>query len=134
MLGVIMPEYPVTKGVRLDFLKPSQIVPVLILVGVFYNLGIWADKLVFWLLAETSETVIGPLRASLVYDLPIFLAYLSVIPGVAVFLLRVETNFSAAYEGFYTAVHGNAGAQEIEKPADEMVLSCLLYTSPSPRD
>ena len=29
MLGVVMPEYPVTKGVRLDFLKPSQIVPVL---------------------------------------------------------------------------------------------------------
>ena len=123
MLGVVMPEYPVTKGVRLDFLKPSQIFPILILVGVFYNLGIWADKLVFWLLAETSETVIGPLRASLVYDLPIFLAYLSVIPGVAVFLLRVETDFSAAYEGFYTAVHGNAGAQEIEKLADEMVLT-----------
>ena len=123
MLGVIMPEYPVTKGVRLDFLRPSQIFPILILIGVFYNLGIWADKLIFWSIAETSGAVIGQLRASLVYDLPIFLAYLSIIPGLVVFLLRVETDFLAAYEGFFTAIHGNAGVQEIEKLADEMVLT-----------
>ena len=123
MLGVVMPEYPMTKGVRLDFLKPSQIFSILILIGVFYNLGIWADKLIFWFIAETSETVIGPLRASLVYDLPIYLAYLSIIPGMVVFLLRVETDFSAAYQGFLTAVHGNAGVQEIEKLADVMTLT-----------
>jgi len=45
MLGVVIPEYPVTKGVRMDFLKRSQIFPILIFVGLFYNLGIWADKL-----------------------------------------------------------------------------------------
>ena len=123
MLGVVMPEYPVTKGVRMDFLKRGQIFPILIFVGFFYNLGIWADKLIFWLVPETSEAVIGPLRASLIYDLPIFLAYLSIIPGMAVFLLRIETDFAEAYEGFFTAVRGNAGLQEIEKLGNEMVLA-----------
>lgn len=123
ILGIVMPEYPVTKGVRLDFLKRSQITPALVFIGVCYNLGFWVDKLIFWLVPETSETVIEPLRASLIYDLPIFLAYISVIPGMAVFLLRVETDFTAAYESFSTAISGNASAREIEKLGNEMVLT-----------
>lgn len=63
------------------------------LTGLFYNLGIWVDKFIFWLHPVTGSTVIGPLRASLVYDLPVFLAYLAIIPGMAVFLVRMETDF-----------------------------------------
>ena len=64
--------------------------------GLLYNLGIWIDKLIFWFTPSTSEPVLGPLRASIIYDLPIFLAYLSIVPGMAVFLVRVETDFAEA--------------------------------------
>lgn len=123
MLGIIIPEYPVRETVRLDFLRRKQIYPVLIFVGLFYNLGIWIDKLIFWLTPATSELVIGPLRASLIYDLPIFLAYLSIIPGMAVFLLRIETDFAEAYDGFFAAVRGNASLQEIESLGNAMILA-----------
>lgn len=123
MLGVVIPEYPVKETVRMDFLKIQQIFPVLIFIGFFYNLGIWIDKILFWLTPGTSEAVIGPLRTSLIYDLPIFLAYLSIIPGMAVFLLRIETDFAEAYEGFFNAVRGNASLQEIEKLGNEMVMA-----------
>jgi len=121
MLAVIIPEYPVIEAVRTDFLKRKQIFPVLIFIGFFYNLGIWADKLIFWLYEPTSEAIIGPLRSSMIYDLPIFLAYLSIIPGMAVFLLRIETDFAEAYEGFFNAVRGNASLQEIEILGNAMV-------------
>ena len=107
----------------MDFLKRKQIFPVLIFVGLFYNLGIWIDKFMFWTYPGTSEAVIGPLRASLIYDLPIFLAYLSIIPGMAVFLLRIETDFAEAYEGFFNAVRGNASLQQIETLGNEMILA-----------
>jgi len=123
MLAVIIPEYPVVEGVRYDFLKRKQIFPVLIFIGFFYNLGIWADKLIFWLYPATSEAIIGPLRSSVIYDLPIFLAYLSIIPGMAVFLLRIETDFAEAYEGFFNAVRGNATLQEIETLGNAMVVA-----------
>ncbi len=123
MLAVIIPEYPVKDTVRMDFLQRKQIFPVLIFVGIFYNLGIWIDKLIFWLYPGTSEAVIGPLRASLIYDLPIFMAYLSIIPGMAVFLLRIETDFAEAYDGFFNAVRGNASLQEIETLGNEMILA-----------
>ncbi len=123
MVGAIVPEYPVVGGVRFDFLSLPKIHPTLIWVGFFYNLGIWADKIIFWLHPDTSEYVIGPLRTSLIYDLPIFLAYLSIIPGMAVFLLTIETEFAEAYEGFFAAVRGNASLVEIEKLGNTMVVA-----------
>ncbi|MBX2880258.1 MAG: exopolysaccharide Pel transporter PelG [Granulosicoccus sp.] len=123
MLGVVLPEYPVTKGLSREFLQRKHIFPVLIAIGFCYNLGIWMDKLIFWLTPATSEAVIGPLRSSVIYDLPIFLAYLSIIPGMAVFLLRIETDFAQAYEGFFKAVRGNATLYEIEMLGNEMVWS-----------
>ncbi|MBX2838482.1 MAG: exopolysaccharide Pel transporter PelG [Gammaproteobacteria bacterium] len=123
MLGVVIPEYPVNEVLRKDFMQRTQIFPVLIAVGFFYNAGIWVDKLIFWLYPGTSEAVIGPLRASVIYDLPIFLAYLSIIPGMAVFLLRIETDFAEAYEGFFAAVRGNASLQEIEILGNQMVIA-----------
>lgn len=121
MVGVVLPEYPVKAQLRFDFLKRQLIFPSLIAIGFLYNFGIWIDKLLFWLTPGTSEAVIGPLRASIIYDLPIFLAYLSIIPGMAVFLLRIETDFAEAYEGFFEAVRGNASLQEIELMGNQMV-------------
>ena len=121
MVGVVLPEYPVTLTVRFDFLQRRLIFPSLIAIGFFYNLGIWVDKILFWLNPGTSEAMVGPLRTSLIYDLPIFLAYLSIIPGMAVFLLRIETDFAEAYDGFFEAVRGNATLQEIELLGNRMV-------------
>ena len=123
MLGVVIPDYPVKETVRMDFLIRRQIFPSLIFIGFFYNFGIWVDKFIFWLNPATSEAIIGPLRTSVIYDLPIFLAYLSIIPGMAVFLIRIETDFAEAYDGFFAAVRGNASLQEIERLGNEMVLA-----------
>lgn len=123
MLGVVVPEYPVRGGVRFDFLERRNVFPSLILVGFLYNAGIWVDKLIFWSAPATSEAVVGPLRTSLIYDLPIFLAYLGIIPGMAVFLLRIETDFAEAYERFFGAVRGGASLPEIERQGDAMIVA-----------
>ena len=123
MIGVVLPEYPFYGQLRFEFLRPRQIFPSLIAIGFLYNSGMWIDKLLFWMSPATSEAVIGPLRASLIYDLPIFLAYLSIIPGMAVFLLRIETDFAESYDGFFNAVRGNASLQEIEQQGNRMVVA-----------
>lgn len=121
MVAVVLPEYPFNGQLRYDFLRPRLVFPSLIAIGFLYNFGIWVDKLLFWITPGTSEAIIGPLRSSLIYDLPIFLAYLSIIPGMAVFLLRIETDFAESYEGFFSAVRGNASLQEIEQLGNRMV-------------
>jgi uncharacterized membrane protein len=65
--------------------------------------------------------VIGPLRASIIYDIPVFLAYLAIIPGMAVFLMRIETDFVEYYDAFYKAVREGASLQHIERMHNAMV-------------
>ncbi len=87
----------------------------LALTGFFYNLGVWVDKFVFWANPLVSDPVIGPLRASIIYDIPIFLAYLSIVPGMAVFLVRVETDFAESYDAFYHAVRSGDSLVNIQR-------------------
>ena len=123
MLGAVLPAHPTALAPRADFLGRGAVFPSLALTGLFYNLGIWIDKLLFWSAPATSEAVVGPLRSSLIYDLPIFLAYLAVIPGMAVFLLRIETDFAEAHARFFASVRGGAGFEEIRARGDEMVVA-----------
>jgi polysaccharide biosynthesis protein PelG len=115
MLAAIVRDHPRSRTlVSFDFLRPKQSFYSLMFTGFFYNLGIWVDKLMFWFNPVTSEQVIGPLRASVIYDLPIFLAYLSIIPGMAVFLVRIETDFAEHYDLFYNAVREGDTLPHIE--------------------
>ena len=97
--------------------------PSLMAIGLLYNLGIWADKFMFWYFPPTSQAIIGGLRASLIYDMPVFLSYLSIIPGMAVFLVRIETDFVEFYDKFYDAVRSGGSLEYIESMRDEMVYS-----------
>lgn len=121
-LALVVREY-VDFGIAFDFLDRQRIVPILAFTGLFYNVGVWADKALFWANAPTSHAVLGPLRASEVYDQPLFLAYLSMVPGMAVFFLRMETDFAEHYEAFYRAIREGESLREIEKLRDAMTRS-----------
>ncbi len=108
---------------RFEFLRPELAYPTLMAIGFLYNLAVWADKFMFWYFPPTSEPIIGHFRASLIYDLPVFLSYLSIIPGMAVFLVRIETDFVEYYNKFYDAVRGGGSLEFIESMRDEMVYS-----------
>ncbi|HET7061687.1 MAG TPA: exopolysaccharide Pel transporter PelG [Nitrosospira sp.] len=123
LLVVIFRSYSSNKFIAFDFLRRSQIFPSLALTGLVYNVAIWADKFIFWFNPQTSVMVIPPLRASQIYDLPIFLAYLSIIPGMAVFLLRMETDFAEQYKNFYAAVNGGGSLKLIMEMYEEMLLT-----------
>lgn len=121
LLVVVFKNYSSDKLFAFDFLRRSQIFPSLVITGLLYNLAIWADKFIFWFNPQTSVDIISPLRGSELYDLPIFLAYLSIIPGMAVFLLRMETDFVEQYTKFYDAINKGATYQRILQIYNEML-------------
>ncbi|HIO91412.1 MAG TPA: histidine kinase [Leucothrix mucor] len=123
LLTMIFQEFDADRLFRFDFLKSKNIYLILIPIGLFFNLGVWIDKWIFWFVPSTSDSVNDVLRASIIYDLPIFLAYLSIIPGMASFLLRVETDFVGTYKSYYEAVNGAATLNEIKNKRSKMTLS-----------
>jgi uncharacterized membrane protein len=123
MLALVVARYPSDRLLSFDFLDRRRAYLSLSVTGLLYNVGIWIDKLIFWFTPSTSEPVLGPLRASIIYDLPIFLAYLSILPGMAVFLVRVETDFAEEYHGFFDAVRGGETLGEIRRRRDRLALA-----------
>lgn len=120
-LALVARRYPAERLVAFDFLTRKRACYGLVTTGVCYNAGIWVDKFLFWFHPYTSEPVIGPLRASLLYDLPMFLAYLSIVPGMAVFLVRIETDFAECHARFYESVRSGAPLAELERLKSGMV-------------
>ncbi|KLV05385.1 histidine kinase [Photobacterium aquae] len=120
----IIRDFPAERLVSFEFLNFKKTFFSLILCGVLYNLGVWLDKFVFWFRDETSHQVVDVFRASYIYDLPIFIAYLAIVPGMAVFMLRMETDFADACLKFYDAVREGATLESIFLLKDKMVLAC----------
>ena len=123
MVFIILRSFPAERLIAFDCFRPGAMYPTLMAVGLLFNFAIWADKIVFWLAADTGQPVIGPLRASVIYDMPVFLAYLGIIPGMAVFLVRFETDFVEWYDRFYNAVREGGSLEEIAHMRDEMVFA-----------
>ncbi len=121
MLGILMREFPAESLLSFDFLDKTRVYYSLTAISISYNLGVWADKFVFWFNPVTSVAVIGPLRSSLIYDPPIFLAYLSIIPGMAVFLLRMEADFVDRCEAFYRGIREGKSLNAIRELKYEMI-------------
>ena len=115
-------EFRFRRLVRFDFLDHKRAFYSLAFCGLFYNLGVWVDKFVFWFHPDVSFNVISIFRASYIYDLPIFIAYLAIIPGMAVFLLHMETDFAESNGKFYDAVRTGASLDEIFMYKDKMVM------------
>jgi polysaccharide biosynthesis protein PelG len=126
MLGLMVHEYEAKRLISFEFLDKKKVFYSLAAISVIYNLGVWMDKFVFWFNPVTSESVIGPLRSSIIYDPPIFLAYLSIIPGMAVFLLRMEADFVDKYDEFYDAIRDGGSLGKIRKLKKSMINTIRL--------
>jgi len=123
MFLLIIRAFPGEQGVHFEFLRASPAGRELAAIGLVFYVGTWVDKAVFWFAGETSMPAFGPLRTSALYDLPIFLAYLSAIPAMAVFFLRLEADFAQHCSAFVRAVQGGAPLSQIERIHAALVAS-----------
>lgn len=72
-------------------------------VGFFFNLGIWVDKLLFWS-GGGGRNVCGLLYENSVYDRLNLIMVAMLIPVMALFTLKVETNFYVRFRNFYKSI------------------------------
>ena len=121
MLRLILRAFPSDGRISFDFLQRRHWYLSLTFTALAYNLGIWVDKAYFWYAPHLGQPIVGNLRSSLIYDIPIFLSYVATLPGMAVFLVRMETDFAEKHRNFYGAIHAGATLGQIAEAKDEMV-------------
>ena len=86
-----------------EYFKYMKLFPYIMFTGLLYNLGLWSDKLIGWF-GTNGVTVFGNFRAFTVYDTPVFIAYLSIIPSLAYFLIQSETKFFLTHRRFFDSI------------------------------
>jgi len=121
LMTLIIKSYNSTIFMKIDFFLAKNFYWTLGIAGLTYNLGAWVDKIIFWYHPATGYQVIGKLHASIVYDMPIFLAYLSILPGMAIFFYRLESDFAEKYDLYYGAVRSGGTLHTIRKYRNQMV-------------
>jgi len=123
LLSLIAKNFTSKKWFTFDFLKKGRMYISLMLTGFLMNISVWIDKFLFWFSPQTGVEVVGILKFSPIYDFPIFLAYITIAPGMAMFLLRVETEFVEHYDKYYNAVRDGGTLKELYTYGNNMIES-----------
>lgn len=101
LIAKVLAEYPYTLTRKTELKKYYRRYWELAVGGVFYNAAIWVDKWVMWIWAPQREMLPSKMVFYPDYDSGMFLAYLTIVPAMAIFLFSVETNFFDRYRRFY---------------------------------
>lgn len=95
----------------------------LFLTGLFFNLAVWIDKILFWYLG--GGKVCGLLYENSVYDRLNLIFVAILIPVMALFTLKIETNFYVKFRNFYKAITEKESLDYIEMNFDSMKKSII---------
>lgn len=123
LLHAILDYYPTNKLIQFGFLKKTNFFYTLMFSNFFCTLAFWVDKFIFWFHADTSYPIFPPLRASPLYDFPMFLAYIAILPSMSVFLFHIEAKFSMIYPRFMKTIFSRKTLDEIIAVRNELTLS-----------
>ena len=105
-----------------SFLRYFTKFPELAICGLFYNFGIWGDKILFWWLARDSEVINGVLRAAPNYDIAIYLSLLSIVSRFrGIFPCsrnklrpRIRRVFQSSLRGRQSRLHGESQSKSAQ--------------------
>jgi len=116
LIARILSEYPGTPRKLFVFLRYFYTHWELAFFGLFYNLAVWVDKWIMWSDAGRTTQSNG-LVSFPIYDGAMFLAYLSLVPAIALFTLNVETKFYEQYLRFFQDIQHHATYDRIKHNA-----------------
>lgn len=99
--------------------------PSIFFSGVFVYSGVYIHNLVYWLFSDRHFRIDNHFLLMPFYDVPVFYAYISVLPSLVMFVVIVETKFYEKFLNYYQNVI-NGGTYESMKSAKQKMTKVLL--------
>lgn len=125
LVARVFAEFPFGIERPFAFLPYFRSHPALAAGGGLYFAGIWIDKWLMWTAPERHR-----LDAGLVsypdYDSALFLAALTIVPSMAIFVVNIETRFFEQYHRFYRAIGSHATLARIRENQAALVDAVFL--------
>ncbi len=126
LIAKVFAEYPYRYGKPFDMMPSFKDYYQLAWGGLFYNLAIWIDKLIMWFAPE-SIVLASKMRMYPDYDSAMFLAYVTIVPSMAVFVFSVETNFFQRYRRYYDDILEHKPFQRIQENGQQLIDTVLYH-------
>lgn len=111
--------FMVNSGNYFDFLSYMKKYPLLFVCGFLYTLGLYGHNIIVWQ-GEYQYTVANTFVIAPYYDVPVFFAYISVLPAMVLFVVSVETSFYTAYKTYYNRILNSFPLKEILSAKKDM--------------
>ncbi len=99
-------------NMQYDFLRILDKYPSLFMIGLFYTTGLWIDDILMWF-SFVGVSIYNTYLYAPLYDNAIFLAYLTIIPTMVLFIVSIEIEFYDTYKKYYSLVNGNGTYRQI---------------------
>jgi uncharacterized membrane protein len=129
LASLVFIEYPEAVKAPFGFIPYFRKYWDLALGGLFYTLAIWVDKWIMWTAPEAmhyeNNLIMYPH-----YDAAMFIASLTMVPSLALFLVTSETGFYERYLTFYRDIQNHVSLDKIK----ENHLSILNFIGLSARN
>ena len=123
-LARVLLEIPYFFAANLGFIHYFKKFWDLALVGLFYNMAIWVDKWVMWFSAQGATHPSGFVTYPN-YDTAMFIAYLTIVPSMAIFFVNAETNFFEKYLRYYKEIQEHSSYRRIMENQRSIILNLL---------
>lgn len=81
--------------------------------------AVWIDKWLFWF-SPAGESVDGGLVHAPLYDSAMFIASLVIIPSLAAFVMKLETEFFERYQKYYATIGSHGTLGQIEEARERL--------------
>ncbi len=127
LVALVFAEYPKKCTQLFQVLPYFKKYRELALGALLYSIGIWADKWIMWFAPE-AVTLPNGLVMYPHYDSAMFVAYLTVVPAMSMFLISQETSFFEQYIKFFDDIQKHANYDKIEENHRNLT-ECLSYHS-----
>lgn len=114
--------------VYFDFFVYFRKYPSLFFIGTFFYSGVYVHSFVYWF-GPYNEIIAGRYVISPFYDLPVFYAYLTVVPTLVTFVVSVETTFYDKFRGYYDKILNGGTLLEITRAKWDMQRTLMQEVS-----
>ncbi|MDP4143618.1 MAG: exopolysaccharide Pel transporter PelG [Bacillota bacterium] len=104
----------------LEVLKVMDKYGELIIIGMCYYLGMYVHNFVFWI-SDQGTIVANTFRVAPFYDVPMFYAFLTIIPITVIFTVKLETSIYPKYKHYYALAQGKGSIKDLKRAKEDLI-------------
>lgn len=124
LIARILAEYPGPVRRPFAFLPYFREYWSLALTAFLANTALWVDKWIMWFAPE-GEVLAGGMVFYPHYDSAMFMAYTSILPALAMFVMHVETAFFTAYQRYFRDIDNHCTMERIRRNHRDLVATLV---------